>query len=399
MNTKLPTPTTAQLSVIEKFAQRANLNWAETFDSTAFATAIASALADVSEVGGNLALPEYENVYARLCFQAGTPIIEIQVSDVAHTTSIYTSSASGAVEVRAYRPYTEAERAAEAEYVFADDPDANINEIEFTISPLGDISDVATTKGSCRGETPARVAECAANVWGVDSESVKNTLIAHVNERDHWYRAYTACPILSKRKTSKRTCNRETCEREECRREAQRLMQNANVFKRCTEDEKSSELCHVIMQFCGNKKSRIAVKRNGDTITTQHIWGIAPYAIPELFGLIAHAAFGADWREQAARMNENRTLECAVMSNTGMSGCQYLSLIVRKDDAIRNFPTVAGFRVNSTGKVDELKPIWLGDLTKLAAAVDPDLTSGISLISAEIIFPRSWDDIKNQAVA
>ena len=148
-----------------------------------------------------------------------------------------------------------------------------------------------------------------------------------------------------------------------------------------------------------SERSRIAVTRNDDAITMRHIGGIAPYAIPELFGLIAHAAFGVGWQKQADQMNARRAHECAITSNTGMSGCQYLSLVVRKNDELRNYPTVAGFRVNSTGKIEGLKQIWLGDFAKLIGGVDMELTKPIEMSEARIIVPRTWNDIKRQSIA
>ena len=154
MNTN---PTEFQLSAISKFANFANLEMTTT-DPSVFTVAIASALADVPETGGPLVLADYPTVHAHLCFVAETPVIEIEVSDVARTTSIYTSSASDDVEVRAYRPYTENERER------MDDLNADImNEISFTMSPNGDITDVETTKGSCTPEGLLRAIQCARN--------------------------------------------------------------------------------------------------------------------------------------------------------------------------------------------------------------------------------------------
>jgi hypothetical protein len=111
-------------------------------------------------------------------------------------------------------------------------------------------------------------------------------------------------------------------------------------------------------------RGRAAVRHEVD----YDIVGIRSLAGQKLPAGLLKAALDAalpGWRERAAKLHRSRQRPWRVDTRIGMSGCITYLLRVLKDPEFCDAPIVARLHITMSGRIEQIGPIWLGDLYPL----------------------------------
>jgi hypothetical protein len=84
-------------------------------------------------------------------------------------------------------------------------------------------------------------------------------------------------------------------------------------------------------------------------------------------GLVKQALDAAipEWRERATKLHQSRQRPWRVDTRLGMSGCVTYLLRVLRDPEFHDAPVEARFHISMSGLIEQIGPIWLGDLWPL----------------------------------
>lgn len=130
----------------------------------------------------------------------------------------------------------------------------------------------------------------------------------------------------------------------------------------------------------GDERGRVAIKIENDVIELRQIGGNAPPAAMFAWGNVIAGYFeikdgvwasstpdqatadGAMASMQYARqIHAQRRNRYAVLRRDGMSGAHQYRLVVEKNAALMDFPTVATLHISCAGKLNQGFKMWLGD--------------------------------------
>jgi hypothetical protein len=134
------------------------------------------------------------------------------------------------------------------------------------------------------------------------------------------------------------------------------------------EDAMAVEVKHLNWAVSdGGGRGRIAVRHEAinDIAETVAIKSLAGKRLPAGLLRAALDATIPGWQERARKLHRTRQQPWRVDMRLGMSGCVTYSLRVFRDPDFCDAPVVARLHITMSGRIDQLGPIWLGDLLPL----------------------------------
>jgi hypothetical protein len=125
-----------------------------------------------------------------------------------------------------------------------------------------------------------------------------------------------------------------------------------------------AEVRHLNWSVYGEGRGRVAIRHEADYDIVA-IRSLAGQKLPA--GLLRPALDAAvpGWQQRAAELHRSRQRPWRVDTRIGMSGCITYLLRVLKDLEFCDAPIVARLHITMSGRLDQLGPIWLGDLLPL----------------------------------